>query len=132
MCALGISLGLVSPVPARALIASRFGTLDRTGTKDNKLLRWTFGKDYSVVAREAVPVPTGATWHDRTDSGPHELGGGGGGGVPPEPGGLHTLALNSTYGGRELACGGKDPSSILVLDAASLRPRLLLEGNTDW
>ena len=85
------------------------------GTKDNKLVRWNFNRNFTVIGRKtydmADPVPPG---------------------MPMGTGGLHSISFNKHFGGDQIACGGNDPNTIMVMDYDTMQPRAQLRGNTDW
>jgi len=86
------------------------------GTKDNKLLRYTLGRDFRVLRREVLQIRDGVPERPKEN----------------ERGGLHALVLNKPFGGNQLACGSNDPSDVVVMDSEALVPQLLLKGNADW
>ena len=83
------------------------------GTKDNKLVRWDFDRNFAVQKREVINMPDP---------------------VPPggPGGGLHCISFNKCFGGGEFACGGNNPNNIMVIDYETMEPRLQLVGNEDW
>ena len=83
------------------------------GTKDNKLVRWKFDRNFTVTDRKVIEM---------ADLKP--LG---------EPaGGIHCISFNKQFGGAELACGGNNPDTIMVMDYDTMQPRMQLVGNEDW
>ncbi len=83
------------------------------GTKDNKLLRWEFDRNFAPTKREVINMPDPL--------------------LPGSPGGgIHCISFNKCFGGGDFACGGNNPNTIMVMDYDTLEPRLQLQGNQDW
>ena len=89
------------------------------GMKDNRIIRWKFDPTtWYCQERKVVTLP------DEGRPGADQRG-------DPPSSGQHSIALNQRFGGNKIACGGSNPSNVLILDSAAMTPLRQLSGHTD-
>ena len=85
------------------------------GMKDNRIIRWKFDPTtWYCQERKVVTLPDAG----RVTISNHSSG-------------QHSIALNQRFGGNKIACGGSNPSNVLILDSAAMTPLRQLSGHTD-
>ena len=92
------------------------------GTKDNKLVRWSFDRHFGMRERDLITMPDPYPSMNSAQ----------GITAAPAKGGLHAIEFNRQFGGAQIACGGNNPNNVVVMDYPSMAPRMQLVGNGDW